>query len=112
MSSSKPDTSPLEAAPQVVEECRAMAERWAPLLHALAHPERLLIVLWLANNRCSVRDLERVTGMRQSLVSYHLRALREAGLVRATAIGRTNVYELADSDLDRVAALLGTLPPE
>ena len=54
----------------------------------------------------------RVTGMRQSLVSYHLRALREAGLVRATAIGRTNVYELADSDLDRVAALLGTLPPE
>jgi len=82
---------------------------WAPVLQALANPERLLIVLWLAGANSSVRDLERVTGLSQSLVSYHLRSLREAGLVAATAEGRANRYQLAHRDLDKLAVLLGAL---
>ena len=95
--------------PEVIAECRLMADRWAPTLKAFANPDRLLIVLWLAGTRCSVRDLQRVTGLGQSLVSYHLRALREAGLVEASPEGRANLYRLARPDLDRLAALLGTL---
>jgi DNA-binding transcriptional ArsR family regulator len=56
-----------------------------------------------------VRALEQVTGMSQSLVSYHLRELREAGLVESTAAGRSNRYRLASADLDQLASLLGGL---
>lgn len=99
----------LEPSAQIVEECRQLADGWAPTLRALANPDRLLIALWLADNSCSVRDLERVTGLSQSLVSYHLRALRQAGLVAATTVGRANIYRLAHPDLDKLAVLIGNL---
>ena len=78
-------------------------------LRALANEERLLIALWLAGSTCTVRELERVTGMSQSLVSYHLRELREAGLVASSANGRSNRYRLASSDLDQLAGVIGGL---
>lgn len=95
----------------VLAECRRIASTWAPVLQALGHEERLLIALWLAGSTCSVRELEQVTGLSQSLVSYHLRALREAGLVTASATGRSNLYRLAGSDLDELATLIGSLAP-
>ena len=95
--------------PGVLAECRQLAATWAPVLHALANPERLLIVLWLAGTNSSVRELERVTGLSQSLVSYHLRSLRQAGLVTATVEGRANRYQLAHADLDKLASLVGNL---
>ena len=95
-----------------VAECRSIAASWAPVLRALANEERLLIALWLADTSCSVRELEQVTGMSQSLVSYHLRELREAGLVDSTAAGRSNRYRLANVDLDQLAGLIGRLRVE
>jgi DNA-binding transcriptional ArsR family regulator len=92
-----------------IEECRRIASAWAPVLHALANEERLLIALWLAGSECTVRELEQVTGMRQSLVSYHLQELRKAGLVTASPVGRSNRYRLARADLDQLATLIGTL---
>jgi DNA-binding transcriptional ArsR family regulator len=92
-----------------IEECRRIAAAWAPTLRALANEERLLIALWLADEARSVRELEQATGLSQSLVSYHLRELREAGLVTATAEGRSNRYRLCGSDLDQVASLIGSL---
>jgi DNA-binding transcriptional ArsR family regulator len=91
------------------EECRRIATAWAPTLRALGNEERLLIALWLAGGTRSVRELERVSGMSQSLVSYHLRELREAGVVTASAKGRSNRYHLCCDDLDEVASLIGTL---
>jgi DNA-binding transcriptional ArsR family regulator len=95
-----------------LEECRRIAATWAPILRALANEERLLIALWLAESECNVRELEQVTGMSQSLVSYHLAELRRAGLVCASAVGRSNRYRLCCKDLDQLAALIGTLEPE
>jgi len=92
-----------------IEECRQIAASWAPVLRALANEERLLIALWLAGSECSVRELEQVTGMRQSLVSYHLEVLRRAELVTASPKGRSNRYRLARADLDQLASLIGTL---
>lgn len=89
-----------------------MATSWAPLLRALANEERLLIVLWLAGTECSVRELEDVTGLKQSLVSYHLGQLRDAGLVLASVEGRSNRYRLARDELDQLAGLIGTLQPK
>jgi DNA-binding transcriptional ArsR family regulator len=95
-----------------IEECRRIAASWAPILHALAHEERLLIALWLAEGECTVRELEAVTGMGQSLVSYHVQELRKADLVTASAVGRSNRYRLTHADLDQLAALIGTLAPK
>jgi DNA-binding transcriptional ArsR family regulator len=95
-----------------VEECRAIAASWAPILRALANEERLLIALWLAGSTCSVRELEQVTGMSQSLVSYHLRTLRDAGLVTSSAAGRSNRYRLASANLDQLASVIGGLRVE
>lgn len=95
----------------VLKECRRLADTWAPVLRGLASPDRLLIVLWLAETSSSVRQLQEVTGLSQSLVSYHLRALREAGLVVATPVGRANSYRLAHPSLDELATLVGRLDP-
>jgi DNA-binding transcriptional ArsR family regulator len=95
--------------PAEVEECRHLAQTWAPVLRALANPERLLITLWLAGATCTVRDLQQVTGLSQPLVSYHLRELRKAGLVSCTAAGRANQYRLSNPDLDKLALLIGGL---
>lgn len=92
----------------VLAECRDLAQTWAPTLQALANPERLLIVLWLADTASTVRELERVTGLSQSHVSYHLKALRDVGLVSVTPQGRSNRYSLASPELDKLAAVLGT----
>ena len=94
-----------------IEECRRIAASWAPTLHALGSEDRLLIILWLAGGTRSVRELEAATGLSQSLVSYHLKELRKAGLVSASAEGRSNRYRLNSADLDRVASLIGTLDP-
>jgi DNA-binding transcriptional ArsR family regulator len=95
--------------PDVLDECRALASTWAPVLRALGNGERLLIVLWLADTASTVRELEKVTGLTQSLVSYHLAALKKADLVTATAVGRSNRYQLAHPGLNRLAVLLGSL---
>ena len=100
------------ANPAELEECRRVATDWAPILRALANEERLLITLWLAGSTCTVRELEEVTGMSQSLVSYHLRELRDAGLVTSSADGRSNRYRLANPDLDQLAGVIGGLTGE
>lgn len=95
--------------PADIEQCRRIAAAWAPTLRAIGNPERLLIVLWLAGGSRSVRELEEATGLSQSLVSYHLRGLREAGLVTSSAAGRSNRYRLCGSDLDEVARIIGSV---
>src|SRR5437870_13386598 len=107
MASRHVDSTLNEASEADIAECRDLAASWAPVLRALAHEDRLLIALWLAGSTCSVRELEQVTGLGQSLVSYHLRELREAGLVTVTARGRSNRYRLANADLDQLAGANG-----
>lgn len=95
--------------PADIEQCRRIAVEWAPSLRALGNPERLLIVLWLAGGSRSVRELEEATGLSQSLVSYHLRGLREAGLITSSAEGRSNRYRLVGAELDQVAGIIGSV---
>lgn len=99
----------IDVDPKVVAECRQTAATWSKVLRALGKEERLLIALWLAESECSVRELEKVTGLSQSLVSYHLAELRKAGLVVASSSGRSNRYRLAGSDLDQLASVIGNL---
>jgi ArsR family transcriptional regulator, arsenate/arsenite/antimonite-responsive transcriptional repressor / arsenate reductase (thioredoxin) len=78
-------------------------------LRLAAHPLRWRLLSALAGGDRRVRELVTLVGEPQNLVSYHLRLLREAGLVaarRSSSDGRDTYYHL---DLDRCAdALAGT----
>lgn len=76
-----------------------------------AHPLRWRILTRLARSDLRVRELVTLVGEPQSLLSYHLRLLREGGLVTATRSsfdGRDSYYHL---DLDRCAAALAETGP-
>jgi ArsR family transcriptional regulator, arsenate/arsenite/antimonite-responsive transcriptional repressor len=77
------------------------------LLAAVAEPVRLSILRRLADaGRCCVCDLQSETPIAANLLSYHLRVLREAGLVTAIKRGRWVDYELTLDALDRLHAAL------
>jgi ArsR family transcriptional regulator len=61
---------------------------------ALADPVRLRIVRVLADGGRCVCDLRNEVPIAPNLLSYHLRVLREAGLVSATRRGRWVDYRL------------------
>ena len=71
-----------------------------------AHPLRWRLLTALADSDYRVRELVTLVGQPQNLVSYHLRLLRDGGLVTATRSsfdGRDSYYHL---DLDRCASAL------
>ena len=87
----------------------------APQLKALSDPNRLHLLLLLAEGPRSVRDLTDATGMGQPLVSHHLALLREQGMVTMTPRGRSNVYALCCEALAgpvKALATLAALTPE
>ena len=66
-----------------------------------AHPLRWQLLTTLADGDCRVRELVTLLDQPQNLLSYHLRLLRDGGLVtarRSTHDGRDSYYHL---DLDR-----------
>ena len=87
----------------------ALAGRLAPILAALSDPNRLAILLAITRQPCSVKGLTEQVGLPQTLVSHHLKALRDVGLVAATAQGRSNIYTLCCAALAEPARLLATL---
>ena len=75
-------------------------------LQAMADPHRWRLLRELAVSDRRVGELTRLTGDSQNLVSYHLRSLRDAGLVtsrRSSFDGRDSYYRV---DLDRCARAL------
>src|SRR4051812_15733571 len=77
----------------------------APVFLRLAgHSVRWRLLGELASSDLRVRELSALVGERQNLVSYHLRLLRDGGLVtanRSSFDGRDSYYHL---DLERCAA--------
>lgn len=65
----------------------------------LSEPNRLRIILSLGLECRPVTDIVEATGMSQTNVSFHLRALREAGLVRPERRGAFIYYCLPDRRL-------------
>lgn len=63
-------------------------------LAALAEPIRLRIVSVLSRGECCVCTLQEQVTLPGNLLSYHLRVLREAGLVAVSRRGRWMDYRL------------------
>ncbi len=66
----------------------------AKRFHALSDPTRLAILSLLERGESCVCDLQGALGAAQSRLSFHLRVLREAGLVVDRKDGRWSWYQI------------------
>jgi ArsR family transcriptional regulator len=85
------------------------------LLGAVAHPRRLALVAALARRELCASDLVDLLGLPQPLVSHHLAAPRQAGVVRDRRDAHWVYYSLAPEALAELRAgldgALGVGPP-
>lgn len=77
-----------------------------PLCTAFANEKRLQILFLCFSAPCSVGELVTLSNIPQSLVSHHLRILKEAALLGSKRAGKKNVYSLKD---DHVRCILSDL---
>ena len=70
---------------------------------------RAAIVGMLSREQLCTCHLQEALGAKQTLVSHHLRLLREAGLVLAEPCGRFTYYRLAPGSFDEARDVLGGL---
>lgn len=87
----------------------AVADESLNVLRLLAEPVRWRIVSLLAREQLCTCHLQAELGAKQTLVSHHLRALRDAGVVETEPCGRFTYYRLAPGALDGVADELRAL---
>ena len=81
-------------------------EERADLLKVIADPNRLEILEILSPEvRCNCH-LQEILDLAPNLLSYHLKVLREAGLITGTKRGRWVDYELTPDAHARIAAAL------
>lgn len=86
-----------------------MTDTSLEVLRLLADPLRWRIVQLLAGEQLCTCHLQEELGAKQTLVSHHLRALRDAGVVETEPCGRFTYYRLRAGALDAVADRLGAL---
>lgn len=85
------------------------ARRLVPKLRALADESRVVLALLLAERPRTVKELQEATGLGQTLISHHLRLLREQALVKVIPRGRSNVYALCCEEFGTPVRWLASL---
>jgi DNA-binding transcriptional ArsR family regulator len=70
---------------------------YARRLKALADPHRWSVIDLLMDNPKTVADLLEHLGLEQSLLSHHLRILRQAGIVESRREGKKVRYRLSEA---------------
>jgi ArsR family transcriptional regulator len=90
---------------------RHQLDRAVALFHALSDPIRLSILRMLRGGERCVCDLQDDLGLAQSKLSFHLRVLKDAGLVTDRREGRWAYYEIVPGALREVHDLAVGLQP-
>ena len=83
----------------------------APLFHALSDETRLEIVQMLSHGERCVCELQDTLDAAQSRLSFHLKTLKEAGLVTDRKEGRWMYYALNAAALEKVSAFAKAVKP-
>ena len=86
-------------------------ERSVELFHALSDETRLQIIELLRKGERCVCELTDSLDAAQSRLSFHLRVLRDAGIVRDRKEGRWVHYELNPEAFEEAEALVAQLKP-
>jgi len=96
---------------EVAVAAQSKARRWADVFKALADPTRLQILSLVARNpggvcECNIVDC---TPLSQPTISYHVKILKEAGLLACEKQGLWCYYALRKDILREAAAALAEL---
>ena len=94
-----------------VAQPRSNASRVARWFHALADETRVRIVEMLSHKERCVCELEEVLGIAQSKLSFHLKVLRDAGLITDRREGRWMYYNLERKTLSQIADYTNSVKP-
>jgi ArsR family transcriptional regulator len=91
-----------------VDMTDAEAEQAAAIFKALADPARVKIVNLLANapDAACVCDITPQVDLSQPTVSFHLKKLRNAGLIERTQRGKWAFYSLRPGVLSEIAGAI------
>jgi DNA-binding transcriptional ArsR family regulator len=77
----------------------ANTEQLATIFKVLGDPNRLNIVMCIGRDSRSVTEIINATGLSQTLVSFHLKALRNASIVNTKRNGPFIYYSLTEPSL-------------
>src|SRR5712672_1442277 len=86
-------------------------ERAIELFHALSDETRLEIIELLRTGERCVCELTDTLDAAQSRLSFHLRVLKDAGIVRDRKDGRWVYYELVPDVFEEMERLVSGLKP-
>lgn len=86
-------------------------QRTARLFHALSDETRLKILSRLRNGERCVCELMDAVDAAQSRLSFHLKALKDAGIVTDRREGRWNYYAIAPDAREALAGALTLIDP-
>jgi ArsR family transcriptional regulator, arsenate/arsenite/antimonite-responsive transcriptional repressor len=86
-------------------------QKVARLFHALSDNTRLEIVEMLRNGECCVCELQDELRAAQSRLSFHLKVLKDAGLVTDRKEGRWVYYAIDSDALDELTGAVASLKP-
>ena len=89
----------------------AELHKTAKLFHALSDSTRLEIVEMLRGGECCVCELQDELRAAQSRLSFHLKVLKDAGLVTDRKEGRWVYYAIDPDALDELTDAVGSLKP-
>lgn len=111
MTTSTADSPTCRAAPprSPVTDPVATAPDATVVLRAVADPMRWRIVTLLTAAELCTTHLQEMLGVRQNLVSHHLRVLRDAGLVSIAPCGRFTYYRLRSGVFDGLSDALAAV---
>lgn len=102
-------TTGLSAPPRAAVPCCLAGDQARALLKALADPIRLQVVEALASGERCVCELTEQLGLPQSKLSFHLKVLKDAGLLLDRQQGRWSFYRLRGEALSDLRAWLDQL---
>lgn len=85
------------------------AAKW---FHALSDPTRLGIIMRLTGGERCVCELTDALDAAQSRLSFHLRVLKDAGLIRDRRDGRWVHYSLNREAIEEAGKFLASIKPK
>ncbi len=85
------------------------SEKLARFFKVLGDSNRLSIALAIGKEPRSVTEIVNVSGLSQTLVSFHLRIMREADVVRTERNGPFIYYSLSDPSLLKILSVLSRM---
>ena len=88
---------------------REVVDKAVQMLSAAANPVRLSILSLIKDVQLPVCAISKLLGIEQTLVSHHLRSLKEAGLVDVQVRGRYRIYSINREGVQELLSLLEEL---